>query len=106
MLGQPFPPSSGITDKKVKFMNRPTEYGMSRDGHQAVLTFFSRWRILSRWQDGPIYLSTFGPTYYVDMSYAKESDVTLPTTLQKSCKLAVHTQNPAKRRSTSPNLSG
>lgn len=69
---------------------------MSRDGHQAVLTF-----VLPLAHPQPLAgqtytFSTFDPTYYVDMSYAKESDVTLPTTLQKSCKLAVHTPKPSE----------
>ncbi|HCJ6521452.1 TPA: DUF1007 family protein [Enterobacter cloacae] len=96
VLGQHYFTEFWHNGQKVKFMNRPTEYGMSREGHQAVLTF-----VLPLAHPQPLAgqtytFSTFDPTYYVDMSYAKESDVTLPTTLQKSCKLAVHTPKPSE----------
>lgn len=77
-------------------MNRPTEYGMTRDGHQAVLTF-----VLPLAHPQPLAgqtytFSTFDPTYYVDMHYAEESDVTLPAALQKTCKMAMHTPKPSE----------
>lgn len=39
VLGQHYFTEFWHNGQKVKFLNRPTEYGMSRDGHQAVLTF-------------------------------------------------------------------
>ncbi|AUP76413.1 DUF1007 domain-containing protein [Enterobacter sp. EA-1] len=77
--------------QKVKFLNRPTEYGMEREGHQAVLTF-----ILPLAQPQPLHgqtytFATFDPTYYVDMSYEHDSDASLPGALQTSCNVAVHT---------------
>lgn len=81
--------------QKVKFLNRPTTYGMARDGHQAVLTF-----ILPLAQPQPLAgqkytFATFDPSYYVDMSYAEDRDVTLPAALQKRCSIAVHTPKPS-----------
>jgi ABC-type uncharacterized transport system substrate-binding protein len=56
---------------------------MTRDGHQAVLTF-----VLPLAHPQPLAgqtyrFSTFDPTYYVDMRYDKDSDVRLPDALQK-----------------------
>ena len=81
--------------KKVKFLNRPTEYGMERDGHQAVLTF-----ILPLAHPQPLAgqkytFSTFDPSYYVDMSYPEDADVTLPAALQKRCQVHVVTPKPS-----------
>lgn len=39
VLGQHYFTEFWHNGQKVKFMNRPTEYGMTRDRHQAVLTF-------------------------------------------------------------------
>ena len=96
VLGQHYFTEFWHNGQKVKFLNRPTEYGMSRDGHQAVLTF-----VLPLAHPQPLAgqkytFSTFDPTYYVDMHYADESDVQLPASLQKTCKMAVHTPKPSE----------
>lgn len=96
VLGQHYFTEFWHNGQKVKFLNRPTEYGMTRDGHQAVLTF-----ILPLAHPQPLAgqkyrFSTFDPTYYVDMHYAQDSDVQLPEILQKSCKIAVHTPTPSE----------
>lgn len=39
VLGQHYFTEVWRNGAKVKFKNRPTEYGMTRDAHQAVLTF-------------------------------------------------------------------
>lgn len=96
VLGQHYFTEFWHNGQKVKFLNRPTEYGMTRDGHQAVLTF-----ILPLAHPQPLAgqkyrFSTFDPTYYVDMSYAEDSDVQLPASLQKKCKLTVHTPKPSE----------
>ncbi len=71
---------------------------MTRDGHQAVLTF-----ILPLAHPQPLAgqkyrFSTFDPTYYVDMHYAQDSDVQLPEILQKAAKLPCTRRRPVKRR--------
>ncbi|QSW34465.1 DUF1007 family protein [Leclercia pneumoniae] len=96
VLGQHYFTEFWHNGQKVKFLNRPTEYGMSREDHQAVLTF-----VLPLAQPQPLAgqtytFSTFDPSYYVDMSYAEDGDVTLPATLQKKCSLAVHTPEPSE----------
>ena len=96
VLGQHYFTEFWHNGQKVKFLNRPTEYGMSREDHQAVLTF-----VLPLAQPQPLAgqtytFSTFDPSYYVDMSYAEDGDVTLPAALQKKCSLAVHTPEPSE----------
>ena len=95
VLGQHYFTGFWHNGQKVKFLNRPTAYGMARDGHQAVLTF-----ILPLAQPQPLAgqkytFSTFDPSYYVDMSYAEDRDATLPAALQKRCSIAVHTPSPS-----------
>ncbi|NDO79480.1 hypothetical protein CJP72_01445 [Citrobacter sp. NCU1] len=94
VLGQHYFTEVWHRGQKVKFKNRPTEYGMAREGHQAVLTF-----VLPLAQPQPLHgqtytFSTFDPSYYVDMSYEKDSDVTLPPTLDKQCQRVMHTPTP------------
>ena len=93
VLGQHYFTEFWHNRQKVKFLNRPTEYGMTRDGHQAVLTF-----ILPLAHPQPLagQKYRFDPTYYVDMHYAQDSDVQLPENLQKICKIAVHTPKPSE----------
>lgn len=82
--------------QKIKFKNRPTEYGMEREGHEAVLTF-----VLPLAQPQPLSgqhytFTTFDPAYYVDMSYEQDSDALLPEALSKQCKLTVETPAPSE----------
>ncbi|WP_407436058.1 DUF1007 family protein [Lelliottia sp.] len=95
VLGQHYFTEFWHNGQKVKFLNRPTTYGMERDGQQAVLTF-----ILPLSQPQPLAgqkytFSTFDPSYYVDMSYAEDRDATLPAALQNRCSIAVHTPSPS-----------
>lgn len=95
VLGQHYFTEFWHNGQKVKFLNRPTQYGMSRVDHQAVLTF-----ILPLAEPQPLAgqkysFSTFDPSYYVDMSYAEDSDVTLPDGLQSQCALNVNTPEPS-----------
>lgn len=94
VLGQHYFTEMWHNGQKVKFLNRPTEYGLSRDGHQAVLTF-----VLPLAQPQPVTgqtytFSSFDPTYYVDMSYAEDGDAVLPAALRKSCRVTVQTPEP------------
>lgn len=55
--------------KRVKFDNLPPAYHLSREGHKAVLDF-----VLPLAEPQPLAgqtftLSTFDPTYFVDMTY-------------------------------------
>ncbi|MBM3071392.1 DUF1007 family protein [Lelliottia sp. RWM.1] len=96
VLGQHYFTEFWHDGKKVKFLNRPTEYGMSREGHQAVLTFILPLAEPQLLAGQKYTFSTFDPTYYVDMSYAEDGDAHLPAALQKNCKIAVHTPKPSE----------
>ncbi|WLI75930.1 DUF1007 family protein [Kosakonia sp. H02] len=96
VLGQHYFTEVWHNGQKVKFLNRPSEYGLAREEHQAVLTF-----VLPLAQAQPLKgqkytFATFDPTYYVDMSYDKENDVMLPAALQSACKMSVHTPKPGE----------
>ena len=95
VLGQHYFTEFWHNGEKVKFLNRPTQYGMTRHEHQAVLTL-----ILPLAEPQPLAgqkytFSTFDPSYYVDMSYAEDDDVTLPEAVQKSCSVSVETPEPS-----------
>ena len=94
VLGQHYFTEVWHNGQKVKFKNRPTEYGMEREEHQAVLTF-----VLPLAQPQPLAgqtysISTFDPTYYVDMSYDQDRDAALAPGFSKQCRISVHTPTP------------
>lgn len=94
VLGQHYFTEVWHNGQKVKFKNRPTEYGMEREEHQAVLTF-----VLPLAQPQPLagqtyVISTFDPTYYVDMSYDNDTDAQLASGLSTHCQISVHTPTP------------
>ena len=96
VLGQHYFTEMWHNGQKVKFKNRPTEYGMEREAHQAVLTF-----VLPLAEPQPLSgqtytFSTFDPTYYVDMSYANDRDASLPQALSTQCSMSVHTPTPSE----------
>nr|WP_236651921.1 DUF1007 family protein [Atlantibacter hermannii] len=80
--------------KKVTFLPVPPEYGMAREGHQAVLTFILPLTTPQPLAGQRYSISTFDPTYYVDMSYEATRDVTLPAALAGQCKLTMTTPTP------------
>ena len=79
--------------KKVKFLNRPSEYHLSREGNHAILSFGM---LLAKPQplNAEFTLMTYDPTYYVDMTYADDKSVTLPIDVQARCTLNVITPKP------------
>lgn len=94
VLGQHYFTEMWHNGQHVKFKNRPTEYGMARDEHQAVLTF-----VLPLAEPQPLSgqrytFSTFDPSYYVDMSYEEDRDATLSPTMRERCNIALHTSEP------------
>lgn len=96
VVGQHYFTEMWHNGERVKFNNRPVEYAMAREGHQAVLTFTLP---LAEPQPlrGQTYLfSTYDPSYYVDMSYEEESDAALSARLAKQCTLALSTPTPSE----------
>ena len=94
VLGQHYFTEVWHDGKKVKFKNRPTEYGMEREEHQAVLTFVLPLAEAQPLSGQKYTLSTFDPTYYVDMSYDKDSDARLGQSISQKCRISVHTPPP------------
>lgn len=94
VLGQHYFTEVWHDGKKVKFKNRPTEYGMEREEHQAVLTFVLPLAEAQPLSGQKYTISTFDPTYYVDMSYDKDSDAWLAQAISQQCRISVHTPTP------------
>lgn len=80
--------------KPVKYKNLPTEYHLSRQGHQAVLAFVLPLAEPQPLAGKPLIISTYDPTYFVDMSYAGNNAVRLSAEMEKNCKLTLFTPNP------------
>ncbi|CNI87053.1 MULTISPECIES: DUF1007 family protein [Yersinia] len=78
----------------VKYKNLPTEYHLSRKGHQAVLTFVLPLAEPQPLVGKPFIISTYDPTYFVDMTYAEDKAVRLSAEMEKNCKLTLFTPNP------------
>ncbi|ROR89137.1 DUF1007 family protein [Raoultella terrigena] len=94
VLGQHYFSELWHNGQHVKFDNRPDGYGLEREGHQAVLTFTLPLAKPLPLAGQTLTLSTFDPTYYVDMFYDKPGDVTLPASLRAGCKVTVVTPKP------------
>lgn len=94
VLGQHYFTEFWHGKQKVKFDNLPTAYGLSREGHKAVLTFTLPLAQPQALAGQTYQFSTFDPTYFVDMHYDKDADVAPPTDMPKGCKLSVHTPKP------------
>ncbi|EEQ15424.1 DUF1007 family protein [Yersinia frederiksenii] len=94
VLGQHYFTDIYRDGKPVKYKNLPTEYHLSRKGHQAVLEFVLPLAEPQPLVGKPFIISTYDPTYFVDMTYAGEKAVRLSPEMEKSCKLTLFTPNP------------
>ncbi len=97
VLGQHYFSEMWHNGQKVKFMNRPSEYHLAREGHKAVLTF-----VLPLAEPQPLSgqtytFSTFDPTYFVDMSYAGKGDIAFAGQDASRCTLTLHTPKPDEK---------
>lgn len=94
VLGQHYFSELWHNGQKVKFANRPDGYGLARSGLQAVLTFTLPLATPQPLAGQTFTLSTFDPTYYVDMFYEQDSDFSLAADVQAICKATVMTPKP------------
>lgn len=94
VLGQHYFTDIYRDGKPVKYKNLPTEYHLSRKGHQAVLEFVLPLAEPQPLAGKPFIISTYDPTYFVDMTYAGNKAVRLSAEMAKSCKLTLFTPNP------------
>jgi ABC-type uncharacterized transport system substrate-binding protein len=94
VLGQHYFSELWHNGQRVKFANRPDGYGLARSGMQAVLSFTLPLATPQPIAGQTFTLSTFDPTYYVDMFYDQDSDFSLPADVRRSCKATVMTPKP------------
>lgn len=96
VLGQHYFTEFWHGKQKVKFENLPTAYGLAREGHKAVLTFTLPLAEAQALAGQRYQFSTFDPSYFVDMHYDHNGDVSLPANMPAGCKLSVHTPKPSE----------
>lgn len=85
---------------KVQLDNQPKTYSLERDGLQAVLTFTLP-LITPQPLAGHAYrLTTFDPSYFVDMHYDQDSDVVPPPVMPSSCAVTIDTPKPDEKLMT------
>lgn len=95
VLGQHYFTELWLQGKKVKFTLQPPEYGLERVGHQAMLSFVLPLAKPQPLQGATFRFATFDPTFYVDMKYDHDTDISLPPALAKNCQLSVVTPDPS-----------
>ncbi|MDN0087567.1 DUF1007 family protein [Yersinia nurmii] len=94
VLGQHYFTDIYRDGKPVKYLNLPTEYHLSRKGHQAVLEFVMPLAEPQPMIGKPFTILTYDPTYFVDMTYPDQAAVHLPIEWTKSCQATLFTPNP------------
>lgn len=78
----------------MKFRDRPDDYGLTREKHQAVLSFVLPLATPQPLAGQRYRFATFDPTYYVDMHYAHDAPVRLRAQAVKTCALSMVTPTP------------
>ncbi|MEZ3499474.1 DUF1007 family protein [Pantoea sp. KPR_PJ] len=94
VLGQHYFSEVWHNGQRVKFLNLPTEYHLSRSGNKAVLEFILPLAEPPTLGGQRFDILTFDPTYFVDMTYADAQALSLPEALRGRCALALHTPKP------------
>lgn len=94
VLGQHYFTDIYRDGKPVKYLNLPTEYHLSRKGHRAVLAFVMPLADPQPMVGKPFIISTYDPTYFVDMTYPDQAAIHLPDEWTKRCQATLFTPNP------------
>jgi len=94
VLGQHYFTEVWHQGKKVKFTADPPEYRLERVEHQAMLSFVLPLAKPQPLQGARFQFSTFDPSFYVDMTYIDDSDVSLSPELATRCQITVLTPEP------------
>lgn len=94
VLGQHYFSEVWHNKQRVKFLNLPTEYNLSRNGHKAVLEFILPLAEPPTLTGQHFEILTFDPTYFVDMFYDNPGALTLPPALQGRCRFTLMTPKP------------
>ncbi|MGL9734172.1 MAG: DUF1007 family protein [Symbiopectobacterium sp.] len=95
VLGQHYFTEIYRDNAAVKFQQLPTEYHLSRQGNKAVLEFLLPLVHPQPLQGAPLQISTYDPTYFVDMSYQDKNAVRLAPALAEHCKTVLFTPTPS-----------
>jgi len=96
VLGQHYFTEVWQQGKKVKFTAQPPEYRLERVEHQAMLSFILPLAKPQPLQGASFQFSTFDPSFYVDMTYIHDTDVSLPPDLAARCHISVLTPEPSE----------
>lgn len=94
VLGQHYFTEVWQDKNRVKFLNLPKEYNLSRAGNKAVLEFIvplGEPQLLSAKQ---YRIQTFDPSYFVDMYYDNPQALTMDDTVKSHCQIDLHTPKP------------
>ncbi|ADU70241.1 DUF1007 family protein [Pantoea sp. At-9b] len=94
VLGQHYFTEVWQGKNRVKFLNLPKEYQLSRNGNKAVLEFILPLGEPQSLSHTQYRILTFDPSYFVDMYYDNAQALTLPDTLKARCQLDLHTPKP------------
>ncbi|MGW1443163.1 DUF1007 family protein [Serratia rhizosphaerae] len=94
VLGQHYFTDIYRDGKPVKYTNLPPEYRLSRQGHKAVLEFVLPLAHPQPLVGKPFSISTYDPTYFVDMSYQASSAIHLPAEMAQQCRFELFTPTP------------
>lgn len=95
VLGQHYFTEIYRDNAAIKFQPMPTEYHLSRQGNKAVLEFVLPLAHPQVLKGAPLEISTFDPTYFVDMSYQDKNAVRLAPALAEHCKTVLFTPKPS-----------
>lgn len=94
VLGQHYFSEIWHNGQRVKFLNLPKAYHLSRSGNKAVLEFILPLAEPPRLTGQRFDILTFDPTYFVDMTYTDARALSLPSSLQTQCAFALQTPKP------------
>ncbi|VXC96964.1 DUF1007 family protein [Serratia oryzae] len=94
VLGQHYFTDIYRDGKPVKYLNLPTEYHLARQGHKAVLEFVLPLAEPQTLAGKPFEISTYDPTYFVDMAYQDKQALHLPPDMAQRCKFSLVTPKP------------
>lgn len=94
VLGQHYFTEVYRDEKPVKYINLPSEYNLSRKGHQAVLEFVLPFAEPQPLTGKPFVISTYDPSYFVDMTYADGAALNLSESMKENCKVTLYTPAP------------
>ncbi|OSM94640.1 hypothetical protein AU509_15225 [Lonsdalea britannica] len=94
VLGQHYFTDVFRDGKPVKYAPVPSEYHLSRHGNQAVLEFVLPLAHPQPLAGNPLQISTYDPTYFVDMSYKNDNAVAVNPALSARCHTTLTTPKP------------